>query len=194
MDIYYDHTCDSRTCIECSKILHRPTETGKYLLLTKDIQFPCFRIIGKKLEPVKKSYKINLRNEIDILTTDTITLDVKIPIEFGDYEIPKTSSLTFIRSLMFGDVPKNKAKMYIVIKSNEGCCQYVSDITTTFACGWLTLNGTFTPLYNMTKVCEFEYSICFDPIRLNDKKIICDETPVYYKTKYKGDACLFIKT
>ena len=116
MDIYYDHICTSRSCIECTNILNRPTEIGQYLLLTKDIQLPCFRIIGKKLEPVKKSYKINLRNEIDILTTDTITLDVKIPIELGDYEIPKISSLTFIRPYMFPTIPNNVAKMYIVIK------------------------------------------------------------------------------
>ena len=185
---------DTEGCIEfidVDEILDRPLtpDAGEsaLILLTHDIQQPCYRIVAGKLSPVKKSYGIQLRNKIDLKAGDVVTLVLKIPAEMGHYS--------------FGsDLPVNPSA-FLAIEAEEGCFTLQSAAvgatgsTVDDRCGWITLKLLFTVPLNTSysKICKLEYSLCFDGVELVDNRVNC-KTSHHRDSKfpYVAEACLYL--
>ena len=212
-----NNTTENYPCVEIidvEEIVQRPTESGKTILLTENIQLPCFRVIGGKLEPVKKSYKIKLPNMIRAHPHDQLYLEFKIPVEIGDYEIPpdvKLRDRDFEALYSVTDPNQFYGKLDVTIKSEQGCFTHNSlgrSLTCVYSCGWLTFKykqvgspqqllgyviKNFTiPAIEPLDFCELEYSIYFDPIEMIDKRVICENKLKNHKIKYNGSACLIL--
>ena len=158
-----------------------------FLTLTKDIQRPCYRIIGGKLQPNKKKYKIKLLNKIDLKIDDILTLVLKLPTEIGNYEIQSSSNSTPIKNI----------SSWLSFESEEGCFSIEADSssTVTHACGWITFNLIFIVQdVDMHKICKMKYSLCFDPTDLINKNVSCITNEHNTIIKYESNSCLYINT
>ena len=139
---------DSEGCIEfidVEEILDRPLtpvagQIPAFILLTHDIQQPCYRIVAGKLSPVKKSYGIELRNKIDLKDADIVTLVLKIPAEMGHYS--------------FGTALPVSVEAFLAIEAEEGCFTLPNKSTSSIVngCGWITLKLVFTADKSYSKI------------------------------------------
>ena len=163
------------------------------LKITKDIDLPSFRIIAGKLEPVRKLYNIRLPSEIDFsISSRPLYLLLKIPTDVGDYEIINNPDHLF-----------KKIGASLIIESYEGVSilYALSQVHTkiTYATGWISILLRFAariysiPSNNgiLTKICNMQYAIDFEPFDLLNKNVSCHSKPLYDKLEYKAEACLF---
>ena len=195
--------------IDVENIIVRPPIDGK-LLLTRDIQKPCYRIIGDFLKPVKKYYDINLPNTINIKSNDILNIVLKIPMELGHYHIQELSPDDF-------NILLESISMRLSFESEEGCFNFPNipffgnhpiDLILSsfiFSCGWLTINARFTIKIKpenrvFSKVCKMQYSLCFgNGIPLINTSIRCNPSHRNNlgNTKFQYEnttACLYIKS
>ena len=171
--------------IEVENILSLNNSINR-ILLTKNIQRPCFRVRGKKLEVVKKAYKIKLTNKIIIkkLDNSAFKLKIKIPTVIGNYtisSIPNSNDLNL--------------KGYLKVVSDERCLQIESmdsDSKIELNCGWITISLFFVirGSSSMTLDCNMEYTLCFDKFDLTDNSVLCDKED-NSKITYDNDICLY---
>lgn len=176
--------------IEVENILQNPGASNKLLLLTKDIQRPCFRVRGEKLEATKKSYNIKLRNQINLNKGDTLKLDIKIPIELGNHEITSIPSANDLN--LMG---------YLNIESAEKCVSLNTDdiggvATMVIKCGWVIIHFEFqipNTDIDLTKVCNMKYTLCFDKFEISNNSVNCD-LDINAKISYDNDICLHLQT
>lgn len=181
--------------IEVEEILERPIVSAVYRLLTHDIEPACYRIIASNLLPVKKAYKIKLRNAVDFKNNDILYLVIRIPTELGDYDVNK--SAVELQSWFVS------AKAYLAIDAKEGCFDIASSIVNneansavTYSCGWVEFKFRFdlSLSHDLSKVCHLEYSICFDKLAMDNVNVKCNRKPRDSKFNYDADACLYILT
>ena len=179
--------------IEVENILQNPGPGEKLLLLSKDIQRPCFRVRCEKLEAVKKSYNIKLRNQINLNKGDTLKLEIKIPIEIGKHEI--TSIPDAIDLKLIG---------YLNIEAAEKCVSINTGdkggaATMVIKCGWVIIHFEFqipdaaNTDIDFTKICKMEYTLCFDKFDISNNSVSCD-IDRNAKISYDNDICLHLKT
>ena len=170
--------------VEVEDILARP-DADRYLILTKDIERPCFRIVAGKLEPVKRTYNVSLRNTVQLSAYDELHLVLKIPSEIAYYEIPSSIQEYTLDAVLSFD-------------SEEGCVSVKSELSSAieYNCGWVTFNLVFTIPSNDTetynKICNLQYSMCFPPTELVDKRVACEVKPHETVFKYRTEACLYV--
>lgn len=188
--------------IEVEEILERPAEANKLRLLTHDIEPACYRIIAGNLLPVKKAYKIQLRNAVDFEDGDILTLVIRIPTELGDYDVNKAAVIVEFDP---SDTPlpwANTIEAYLAIDAKEGCFDIAANAlggvalpsTVTYSCGWVEFKFNFELTQDLSKVCHLEYSICFGKLPMDNVNVKCNRKPRDSKFKYDADACLYIKT
>lgn len=134
---------------------------GETLSICGIAEKPCLTIIGGQLEPVLKCYKIRFPNPVPTEAGDEYKLSIKIPRtitgESSEYVIPS-------------DADFSNASGSAFLRGTEKCLKLSEgdgvETVASIECGWVDFELTITLSDGVGDICELEYALCFDKVKL----------------------------
>lgn len=171
---------------------------GKINAYDVDLDKPCFFVNHHYISPVKKCYSVKLTNSVTLEYCDKLRINIKIPKHiFGEKygysleDVVKTlnNNSEFCATLR--------------LKSSDGCFDInrVGNVATQLEiedfCGWINITIHYqvgevdSNRQEICNLCEIEYSLCFEPIKLKTLYGSCnggDEV-----AEFRSETCLEIE-
>lgn len=173
--------------INCIKVedpsyLQRP-ENGERMMFSYEDDNAIFSIRDKYLLSITSCHKIKLPDLMELKSGDTLKITLKLQRFIRgnkiNYEIPLNTTIA-------------NGKASIKIKGNENCTGNDEILSSETSCGSINFSFEHEISDDLGYVCDFDYAICFDPIKLTllDRNIF----DIYNKHNNTYKICVTITT